>query len=101
MRRADGFLDVPGCVGGGEERRFELRRREIDALVQHPVEKPGETGAVRAHGIAQVRYLLVCEVAAKHRSDRCICLEQSNAHVNLQASVPLKEISSQIGLEWI
>ncbi len=36
---ADGLLDVLCAVGSREEGSLELRRREIDALLQHVVKK--------------------------------------------------------------
>ena len=39
VRGADGLLDVLCAVGGGEKGSLELRRREIDTLLQHVVKK--------------------------------------------------------------
>jgi hypothetical protein len=35
-------LDIRIGVDGGDERRFELRRREIDASLEQMVEEPAE-----------------------------------------------------------
>jgi hypothetical protein len=42
----DGLTDVFFRIGGGNERGFELRRRQINAAVQHGVEETRESRGV-------------------------------------------------------
>src|SRR6185369_14662441 len=67
-RCAHGFLNVRFAVCGGEEASLELRRGQIDAGLQHAVEKFLESLTVRFHRVGKIPNGSAGEVAAEHRT---------------------------------
>src|SRR5439155_12357468 len=69
-RETHRFLDVRVTVRRRYEARFERRRREIHARVEHRVEEPVEAIAVgRHHGLERVGWPRG-EIDAEHPADR-------------------------------
>src|SRR5947209_17232732 len=66
---ADGVVNVVIGVSGGEERGLELRRREIDAVVEHGAEEASKASGVAAFSGFPIGHRLVRKEKGEHRAD--------------------------------
>src|SRR3954471_12830256 len=62
----DGAIDVRLRVGGAEEGRLELRRRQIDPVFQHGAMESAEALGVRSGGAGPISYLSIGEKPCEH-----------------------------------
>ena len=66
--RAHRLPNIGFAVRRRDEPRLELRRRKVNPLRQHSVEKSFESFAVAVHRVGKVVHRPLCEISAEHRS---------------------------------
>src|SRR5579862_8596422 len=64
----DRAVQVLVPVGGGNEKRLELGRRQEDAALEHLVKERGETARVRALGILVIAHRIAGEKQREQRA---------------------------------